>query len=92
VTVQWTEDGGNIRTEQATLEDISPAGACLHLEHAIPAEAKVVLRHPKGKYIGEVRYCESQEIGYVLGIAFGPKSRWTRLEFQPSHLLQHSHA
>src|ERR1700746_3029972 len=87
-TVRWTEDGGNIRTELANLEDISPTGACLHMEQSIPAGAQVWLYHPKGKYKGKVKYCESQEIGYLLGIAFEARYRWTRLDFQPSHLVE----
>src|SRR5262249_3254646 len=86
--VRWIEDGRNTRTELATLEDISATGACLHAEHSIPAETKVSLCHPNGKYRGKVKYCESQEIGYLLGIAFEPGHRWTRLDFQPSHLVE----
>lgn len=85
--ISWTEEGGVTRMEIAALEDISATGACLHLEHHIPAEATVSLHHPKGKYEGKVRYCRSQEMGYLLGIVFDPGYRWTRLDFQPSHLL-----
>jgi len=87
VSIHWTDDGGNKRTETATLEDISATGACLHLDYFIPREAKVSLYHPKGKYEGKIKYCAAQEPGYLLGIAFEPGNRWTRVDFQPPHLL-----
>jgi PilZ domain len=86
--VSWLEADGHSRTEWGTLEDISATGACLHLEQSIPAETKVTLHYPRGKYEGQVKYCTVQQIGYSLGIAFDPGYRWSKLDFQPAHVLE----
>jgi hypothetical protein len=86
VRIGWSEEDGSNRTEVGTLEDISATGACLHLENPIPSDITVSLHHPKGRYKGKVKYCRSQEIGYLLGIAFEPGHHWTRFDFYPSHL------
>jgi len=86
--ISWIEDGGHRRTEMAALEDISVTGACLHLENSIPAGTSVCLHYPKGKYQGKVKYCKRQEIGFLMGISFDQGHPWSRLEFQPSRLLE----
>jgi hypothetical protein len=88
LTIRWTEDDRRSRSEVANVEDISATGVCLHLEHSIPPGTEVSLRYPKGKYQGKVKYCTSQEIGYLLGIAFDNGYRWSKTDFQPSHLLE----
>jgi hypothetical protein len=88
LTIRWTEDDGSSRSELAALEDITATGACLHLEQPIPPETKVSLHYENGKYEGNVKYCTCQETGYVLGIAFDDNYRWSRTDFQPSHLLE----
>jgi hypothetical protein len=85
--ISWIEDQGRGRSEIGTLEDISVTGACLHIEDSIPEGTSVCLHYPKGKYQGKVKYCKAQEIGYLLGIAFDAGNRWSRLDFQPSHLV-----
>ena len=86
--ISWKEDDGRSRSETGTLEDISATGACLYLEHSIPAGTVVSLHYPKGKYQGKIKYCRFQEIGYSLGIAFDNRKRWSKLDFQPAHLLE----
>jgi hypothetical protein len=86
--ISWTDEEGHNRSEIGTLEDVSTAGACLHLEHSIPAETEVSLHYPKGKYQGKVKYCTSEEIGYSVGIAFNNSHRWCKLDFQPAHLVE----
>ena len=83
--VNWTEADGRSRSEWGTLEDISATGACLHLEQSFAADASVTLLYPKGKYEGKVKYCISQQFGYLLGIEFDPGYRWSQLDFQPAH-------
>jgi hypothetical protein len=94
--VTWVDVNGISKNEWGSLEDISATGACLHLEKSIPTEAKVTLfypetnvtlHYPKGKYEGKVKYCESQQIGYLLGIAFDPGYVWSRQDFRPAHVL-----
>jgi hypothetical protein len=88
LTIRWTGVEGSSRSETATLEDITVTGACLHLEQPIPPETKVSLHYENGKYEGIVKYCTCEETGYLLGIAFDDNYRWSRTDFQPSHLLE----
>ena len=88
LTVRWTEDDGRGRCELVTLEDISTAGACLHLEHSIPPDTHVSLHYPNGEYPGKVKYCVSQPIGYLIGVEFDERYRWSKADFEPSHLLE----
>jgi hypothetical protein len=88
LTVHWREENGRERKEPATLEDISPMGACLQLEHSILPGTKVSLHYPKGRYLGTVKYCTCHNMGYLLGIAFDEGYRWSRADFEPAHLLE----
>lgn len=88
LTLCWTEGDGRVRSEVATLEDISGTGACLQFDFSIPPETKVSLHYPNGRYEGKIKYCSYQETGYSLGIAFDDGYRWTKSDFQPSHLLE----
>ena len=88
ITIRWTEDYGSNRSEVVSLEDISVTGACLQMEHSIPRETEVSLHHENGEYRGIVKYCTAEEIGYLLGIAFDDGYRWSKADFQPSHLLE----
>ena len=88
LTIRWTENDGTCQSELVSLEDITATGACLHMEHSIPVDTKVSLHHANGKYEGMVKYCTCQETGYVLGIAFDDNYRWSKTDFQPSHLLE----
>ena len=87
IAISWTEKSGRVRSDMGTLEDISAAGACLRLEQSIPAGTGVSLYYPKGKYDGKVKYCRSEQNGYLLGIEFDLGYCWSRRDFQPSHLL-----
>jgi hypothetical protein len=87
IAISWTEKSGRIRSDMGTLQDISAAGACLHLEQSIPAGTGVSLYYPKGKYDAKVKYCRSEQSGYLVGIEFDPGYRWSRRDFQPSHLI-----
>jgi hypothetical protein len=87
LTIKWS-DKGEIWSEEAALEDISPTGASLRLREPIPVETKIALHYPKGKYLGKVRHCTFQETGYVIGIAFDNGYRWSKSDFQPSYLFE----
>jgi hypothetical protein len=86
--VNWVDVDGTSKSEWGTLEDISATGACLHLEHPITTDTNVTLYYPKGKYEGKIKYCTSQQIGYLVGIAFEPGYVWSRLDFRPAHVLE----
>jgi hypothetical protein len=88
ITIRWTDNDGCTRSEVATLEDISARGACVQLEQSIPLETKVSLHNPKSEYTGTVKYCIYREFGYLLGIAFDDGYRWSKTDYQPSHLLE----
>lgn len=86
--IHWKDDKHAEHNEFVTLEDISPTGLCLGSETPIPIETKLVIRYPKGKYEGRVRYCQADELGYQVGVQFEPGYYWSPRQFRPSHLLQ----
>jgi hypothetical protein len=71
----------------ANLEDISPSGACLQLEAAIPVGADIEIVSSACSLKGKVRYCRFVEIGYDVGVEFDPRAAWDRRRFVPEHLL-----
>jgi hypothetical protein len=83
----WTDKDGKTQRANALLEDISPSGACLQFEEAVPLG--VILRWgcPKQEFVGEVRYCVYREIGYFVGVEFEPQSKWSKKAYKPQHLL-----
>jgi PilZ domain len=87
VDVQWKDKSGRTRKGVANLEDISLSGACLQFDQPVPLHSDLRISYPKGELLGTVRYCVYHEIGYFLGIEFGPGCKWTEGEFQPQHLL-----
>jgi len=86
VQVRWTDKEGRARQALALLEDISPSGACLQLENAVPLETEVKWDCPKKSFAGVVRYCVYREIGYFVGVEFS-QCRWSKKEYKPQHLL-----
>src|SRR5437016_3193576 len=87
VEVCWTDDSGKKRKVMGLLEDISPCGACLQLETALPLGAEIRWESPRQQFTGVVRYCVYREIGYFAGVEFQPKSRWSKKVYKPQHLL-----
>src|SRR5262245_8875881 len=87
LTICWISEGHR-RSALVSIEDISANGACLRLEHPIALETEVSLHHAKGKYLGKVKYCTYDEIGYLVGVGFDEGYRWSKTDFQPSHLLE----
>ncbi len=87
VEVCWSEPPGRRRKSIALLEDISPHGMCLQFEIPMPIGTLVEVHCPGHKLAGVVRYCVYREIGYFVGVALGPSSKWSRQQFEPRHLL-----
>lgn len=83
VTVELENHGPTV---VANLEDISPSGACLGMQEAVPAGAKVVLHCSGCRFRGEVRYCVFHETGYQVGLAL-MECKWSKENFKPKHLL-----
>jgi len=87
VQASWTDKDGQKQSADALLENISPSGACLQFEVAVPEGVSLHIVCPKQEFVGEVRYCVYQEIGYFVGVKFEPQSHWSRRAFKPRHLL-----
>lgn len=88
IKIVWTDESGTKQKEMAALEDISPRGACIQLEHPIPVGTPISILYPDGTYHGQVRYCNFQHTGYFAGIEFDPGYEWSKHQFMPSHLLE----
>jgi hypothetical protein len=86
VEVEWKDKNGRKRRQLANLEDISPSGACLQLDTAVPLHTKIQIAAPGGDMEGVVRYCVYREIGYFLGVQF-EGTRWSKKDFTPQHLF-----
>lgn len=87
VEVHWTEHTGRKRRAIGLLEDISPSGACLQMETAVPLGVEIRWECPKQEFTGYVQYCVYREIGYFVGVEFDSKSRWSKKAYRPQHLL-----
>ncbi len=87
VEVQWRDQAGRQWRGTGLLEDISPAGACLQVESAIPLGAQIHWEGRGKRFEGEVRYCVYREIGYFVGVEFRSDSRWSKKDYRPQHLL-----
>jgi hypothetical protein len=74
------------QTMVANLEDISPSGACLEMEQAVPAGAKMVLDCSGCRFRGEVRYCVFNQTGYQVGLQL-TECKWSKENYEPQHLL-----
>jgi hypothetical protein len=85
--VFWRDSDGQTGKAMALLEDISPSGACLQLETAIPLASEIRWNSPKQGFEGHVRYCVYREIGYFVGVEFASDSRWSTKRYKPQHLL-----
>jgi hypothetical protein len=85
--IHWEAEGVE-HDESVALEDISSSGLCLGTEFPIALETKLVIKYPRGKYEGRVKYCQSDQLGYLVGVEFDPGYTWSRKQFRPSHLVQ----
>jgi hypothetical protein len=81
------EGGGESAQLIANLEDISPSGACVQFEKAVPAGARVSLMLGRYKFRGQVTHCTHNEIGYFVGVRFDAGRKWARQMYEPNHLL-----
>jgi PilZ domain len=72
---------------KAVLEDISPTGACLQMEAAIPVSTEVAVRMGELGLPGRVRYCTLIGGGYFVGVEFEAGTQWESEEYHPEHFL-----
>jgi hypothetical protein len=87
VQIAWCDQQGRRISTVGVLEDVSPAGLCLNVEHSVPLSMRVHL-HTKGfEGEAEVRHCELADYGYLVGVEFVDGCSWDRDRWQPKHLL-----
>ena len=84
VQVRWKTPGGRAMRATGLLEDISPSGACLQMERAIPLGTEIRWQSAGQAYEGAVRYCVYREIGYFVGVQFAGGVKWSREDINPS--------
>jgi hypothetical protein len=83
----WKDGAGKKRQAIGLLEDISPSGACLQMESALPLATQIGWKCGKQEFTGHVRYCAYREIGYFVGVQFDFRSKWSKQVYHPQHLL-----
>jgi hypothetical protein len=87
VQVRVHQETGTVTEAIANLEDISPAGACIHLEKALAHGVNVELVCANCRLRGQVRYCRFVGYGYDVGLQFDQPGAWQPQLFAPQHLL-----
>jgi hypothetical protein len=87
VEVKWDDGAGEKKRATGLLEDISPSGACLQLDAAVPLGTEIRWASSDHEFTGSVRYCVYREIGYFIGVEFVPESKWSKKTYKPQHLL-----
>ena len=87
VEIEWTDKSGRTRHCAANLEDISPSGLGLQVEHPVPLLTTLHISHERGELIGRVKSCVLRETAYSLGVEFEQGCRWSPGSFRPRHLL-----
>jgi len=85
--VSWNLRTGIQRHAVGLLEDISPSGACLQMESAIPVGAQIYWRCRSREFSGRVRYCVYREIGYFVGVELAAACKWSKRAYKPRHFL-----
>ncbi len=88
VEIKYQDSTGNEQEITANLEDISTTGVCLQLEEGVPLGTRLEIKHSRGQFSGDVRYCKYCEpVGFFIGVEFAGDSQWTRRQFKPMHML-----
>lgn len=80
-------EGERVKTTEAVLEDISPVGACVQVEEAVPLGTEVALTAADKSLFGVVSYCVYRDYGFFVGIHFSDETHWSRRVFEPDHLI-----
>jgi hypothetical protein len=61
VEVTWKNHTGKRSSVTGLLEDISPSGACLQLDEAVPLGVEIYWKSQENEFTGRVRYCVFRE-------------------------------
>jgi hypothetical protein len=85
VEVRWSDRTGQSCSAIANLEEISVRGAHLVLDVALPLDAELVLRMPRGDMTATVRDCRHEpDFGFAVAVQLSKKCRW---KSHPRHLF-----
>ena len=88
VEIKYQTESGAEQEITANLEDISTSGVCLQTEEELPVGTRLEIKHSRGQFSGDVRYCTySEAVGYFIGVEFAGDTQWTRRQFKPLHML-----
>jgi hypothetical protein len=87
VMVFWEENSSACR-QLGNLEDLSPDGISVIVEHSVPVDTLVKISYGEGDLTGVVRHCSPCTDGYLLGIEFTEDSKDSTLHFQPELLIR----
>jgi hypothetical protein len=88
IRVEWEEELGLPASEWAILDDISPSGACLEMEEAIPPGTLISIQFTGDNCKARTIYCNPERSNFLIGVQFEQGYRWSRRKFKPEHLLQ----
>ena len=87
VNIRIHREDQTVEEAIANLEDISPSGACVHLEAAVRLGADIEIVCSTCRFRGKVRTCRYAEGAYAVGVAFDTPRAWDASEYVPPHLL-----
>ena len=87
VEITARDSGGGERRLTGLLEDLSPEGAAVALEEAVAEGAAVELTAPGFRAAARVRYCETRETDFRLGLEFTAGSQWQPEDWTPDHMF-----
>lgn len=87
VEVRWTDPSEGPSKTIANLDDVSSGGISLLLERPMAQGTRVEFVQSGQMVSGDVRHCTRTEIGWIVGLRFGPDSQWDPGAHPPEHLL-----
>jgi hypothetical protein len=87
VMISCDMNGGRLR-QLGNLEDLSPNGAGIIVQHAITVNSPVTITYGNGDLNAVVRHCAPLPEGHFVGIEFVGASRSSTLHFQPELLVR----
>ena len=66
--IHWADAAGTAKRVAATIEDISPSGACLRLKTPIEVGSRLTVKWHREEFAAEARNCRSDGMEYLLGV------------------------
>lgn len=87
VNIRIRHDDRPVLEAIANLEDISPSGACIHLDTAVCLGTDIEIVCSTCHFRGTVQNCRYTGDAYEVGVAFDNSYAWDANRYQPAHLL-----